>query len=250
MRHPSPPQKSRARCRRSAGVRGVGVSTQTRSARAPRGHGPPPAFGTGDRMRSDEDVGRRQVRFDGLDDLPLGAAGVGDKGPGRHGLGGPAHVVRNPADRGADHHDLGLGNACFQVGRGLVDDPSILRLRSVGFRSRPTPTTRAARPRERSASPIEPPISPTPTIATVSRRARRSLATESACSDHDPNLHGSFILSSSPSPKRDRTSDLGSQSGVGPRHQSQSWLGVGERAEGSAMARPTSSGSAAASSEL
>lgn len=92
------------------------------------GMGRPRAFGTGDRMRSDEDVGRGKVRFDRLDDLTLGAAGVGHKGPCRYGLGGPAHVVRYPADRGTDHHDLGLGNTFFQVGRGLVDNPSILRL--------------------------------------------------------------------------------------------------------------------------
>ena len=35
--------------------------------------------------------------------------------------------------------------------------------------SRPTPTTLLARPRERNARPTDPPISPTPTIATVSR---------------------------------------------------------------------------------
>ena len=39
-------------------------------------------------------------------------------------------------------------------------------------RSRPMPTTWLARPRARSARPMEPPISPTPTIATVSGRSK------------------------------------------------------------------------------
>ena len=48
------------------------------------------AFGTGDRMRSDEELGRGELRFDRLDDLPLGAAGVGHEGPCGYGLGSPA----------------------------------------------------------------------------------------------------------------------------------------------------------------
>ena len=74
-------------------------------------------------MGPDEQGRRRRVPFDGLDDLPLRAARVGHQGRGRGGLGDPANVLGNPADRRAHHDDLGLRDPARQVGRGVVDHP-------------------------------------------------------------------------------------------------------------------------------
>ena len=103
------------------------------------------------------------------DDLLLGAAGVGNQRslgavPGRL-----LHVRGDLAHRGADDHQIGLNHSFGQIDRGMGDgsdasgdpqaDLSATDANDV-FRQIPL----------RKAKPIDPPINPTPTMATFPSR--------------------------------------------------------------------------------
>ncbi len=125
-----------------------------------------PALGPGDRVGADEDRGAAGKALDGLNDLPLRAARIGDQHAWRGRLGAIPDVLGHSVDRRADDHDIGRSRPVAEVGRGPVDRAALDRRASVAA-SRPTPTTSVASRRVRSASPIDPPINPTPTIATL-----------------------------------------------------------------------------------
>ena len=152
-------------------MRGVGVSTQTRpsnrSARACVDAAAVPSRPAGGRPRRPPPTagGARPPRRSAAWCSP-------HRSPARdrRRLGHAPHIVGDPADRRADDHDSAPAT------------PSPDR----SFRGRSLPAGRPgraspgrARPRSprtpvpvRSARPIDPPISPTPTIATVPRRSK------------------------------------------------------------------------------
>src|SRR5271157_2286480 len=229
MRQPSPPQKSRARCRRAADVRGVGVSTQTRSCKSPARAWAAPA-------RSEPAIGCAPTKTSDAASCDSIASTICR-------LVLPASVTRAPAGTAWAARRTSCGIRLTGVQTTTTSASATPASRSVVawsiiprscaswsvFRSRPTPTTRAARPRERSASPMEPPISPTPTIATVSRRCKTAPSRRSPAFPSRPELSWNLYLTSPPSPKRDRTSDSGSHP-VGTRGSGLAWHQ--ERAEG------------------
>ena len=107
---------------RSSGVRGVGVSTQTRpSKRSARACAAPRRSEPASGWAPTNDRGRARVPLDGLDDLPLRAAGVGDQHVRRRGQRRATHVVGDPIDRRADNHEIGFGDAGVEVGRAAID---------------------------------------------------------------------------------------------------------------------------------
>ena len=144
--------------------RGQDAGPAVEQVRPGVGHTPP--LRTGDRMRAHVDRRAARLTLHGLDDLPLGAAGVGDQHLGAGGFGTSADVLDHPVDRRADDHRLGRRQAIAEVGRTPVDRARFTASPNVPS-CRPTPMTSDARPRERNASPIDPPIKPTPKIVTV-----------------------------------------------------------------------------------
>ena len=79
------------------------------------------SFRAGQRVSTDEDRRGPRVAFDRLDDLSLGAAGIGHQRVTRRQLRHAAHVLGDAADGRADDHDLGGGHAIGQISRPTVD---------------------------------------------------------------------------------------------------------------------------------
>ena len=186
----------------------MGVSTQTRSCKSSAWAWAAPDVRN---RRSDGLRRRRQPRQGAIRSIRRSAAWCCPRRSRVHPSERPvrpAGVVRNPADRSADHHDLGFRNACFQIGRALVDDPALCACWSVcGLR--PTPTTRAATPRERMPARSSPRSAPRPRSPPFPGAARRLPFNGVQLFRSRPDLHEFFILTSPPPPKRDRTSDSG-----------------------------------------
>ncbi len=125
---------------------------------------------SGDRVGADEAGPTARVALDPLDDPGLRAPGIGHKDRTRPGSGGRQDVLDDPRDRRADDGDLGRSAT---PSAGSVVNSSIAPRRfasSSRSRSRPIPITRDAPLFERKASPIEPPIRPTPMMDMVPGR--------------------------------------------------------------------------------
>ena len=109
---------------------------------------------------------------------------------GRRRLGASAHVLDHAVNRRADDHHLGRSRP-HREGR---SSPGRWPLAAPPLRatpaSRPTPITSAASPRERKASPTDPPISPTPRIATVPNCSKARTSTRRFGATRS-NRHGS-----------------------------------------------------------
>ena len=91
-------------------------------------------------------------------------------GPGLAGHSRRLNRARNIVDRRRDDHQIGLGHASGQIERHFRDRArasAACKLASL----RPIPTTRRATPRRGAARPIEAPIKPGPTMASVSQAA-------------------------------------------------------------------------------
>ena len=109
-----------------------------------------------------------QPGIDGRYDRFLGAARVCDQRSRRaHGR-YLNHALGNRIDRRRNDNQLGIGHAVRQIGNAVIDCADIRGAASRLVCRRPTPMIRCASRRSRSARPIDPPISPTPTMATVS----------------------------------------------------------------------------------
>ena len=122
-------------------------------------------------MCAHEDRRRARVPLDHLDDLPLGTPRIRNQDVPRRRVGRVPDVLGNTTDRRAHDHDIRLGHPGVQVGGAPVD-----RAQTNGQIERglvaPHPDDLRRYARLRNASPIDPPIKPTPTIATVSRRSK------------------------------------------------------------------------------
>ena len=98
-----------------------------------------------------------------LDELLLGAAGVGDEGRGRKRGSDGLELRQDGADRSGEDDDVTADNGAFQIGFGTVDGFAFAApCRSTGRLSQPTIVP--ANPCCRRASPSDPPIRPVPTI--------------------------------------------------------------------------------------
>ena len=175
-RQPRPDQNARARSRRSGGVSAVGVSTQERpSNRSARANATP--------CRSDPAIGwaptkqarPRRVTLDPLDDPGLRAPRVGHQDRTRAELERRPGCPRRSGSTGvqttttsASAYALGPGRSRRRRSPRAVAPRRASRRRDRSRRRDPPS------PFDRKASPIDPPIRPTPTIATVPSRSKGS----------------------------------------------------------------------------
>ena len=112
---------------------------------------------------------RAGVPLDRLDDLPFRAADIVDEHIGRRGFGSAENVFGDAIYGCADNHEIGFGDGRFEVDRGAVDGPGLNGLVERDLIATDPDHVRGDPPR-RSASPIDPPISPTPMMTAVPKR--------------------------------------------------------------------------------
>ena len=165
------PEQIDHRRRLLVGVGGRGDDHQPVGEQVGPGVGGPLLLGPGQRVAADERRGLRgHLAGQGTDDVPLGAAGVGDDRPGRRPRSPRPARPRRPGPPACRRPP---GRPRDARRPGSVVNESIAPAATARARvrsSRPTPTTRRATPRAFAASPTDPPIRPTPTMVRVSRR--------------------------------------------------------------------------------
>ena len=194
--HPAaqPVQNWRARSSRSAGVHGVGVSTQTRSSKqVGSGVGRARAFRAGERMRRNEEASGLRVALtvSTICRLVLPASVTRTEAGATSAALRTSWAIRLTGVQTTTTSASATPSEKSVVARSIA--PFSLAASSLP-RSRPMPTTWLARPRARSARPMEPPISPTPTIATVSGRSKIQ-PSRATCRPHLlSGLHAFLIL--------------------------------------------------------
>ena len=164
-----PEQARPARRPRGSVVGGRRQDADAAGEQVGRGRARPPASRTrraGGRRRTGRGRGSLPSRSRTM--VALGAAGVGEQGPGH---GGRGRLADLPGDRSTGEQKTTTSAARTPAARSVVNSsiaPSSWARASVSG-LRPTPTTWRAAARAFAARPTDPPISPTPTMASESK---------------------------------------------------------------------------------